>query len=137
MDTKEIQAELGRLKKLEAALLQQQAGMSSQDKIRALEAAQPHIDRKTPEMEALLQAGYKMSIATAKKIIKERDENPQTWPLERYEQAQAMIAAYEAGKAELQPSSTRPGAPLRRAKSTISRGEPMKSTSSTRASKKP
>ena len=108
MDQKEIQAELGRLKKLEAELLSRQAGMSSQDKIRALEDAQPKVGRKTPQMEALLQSGYNMTIDTAKKIISERDKNPQAWPLERYEQAQAMIAAYEAGKAELQPSSTRP-----------------------------
>ena len=96
MDTKEINARLKQIDELRDELLRQQSGMSSQEKIRALEAAQPAVKPKTPEMEALLQAGYGMSIATAKKIVKERDDNPQTWPLERYEQAQAMLAAYEA-----------------------------------------
>ena len=96
MDLRTIQNELGRLKALEAALLHQAASMTSEDKIHALEAAQPHVKPKTPQMEALLQAGYGMTIAEARTIIKERKENPVTWPLEEARKAQAMLEAYEA-----------------------------------------
>jgi len=51
----------------------------------------------TPEMEALLQAGYPdMSVAKAKLIIKERKERPELWPYEMLERAEAFLAAYEA-----------------------------------------
>ncbi len=51
----------------------------------------------TPEMEALLQAGYPdMSVAKAKTIIKERKERPELWPYEMLERAEAFLAAYEA-----------------------------------------
>jgi hypothetical protein len=77
------------------------------DPITALEQAQPKVLPGTPEMEALLQAGYGMSVAEAQKIIKERDENPVAWPLEEYRKAQAMLAAYNATPKQRQPSSTR------------------------------
>lgn len=92
----EILSKLGELDELRAALLGQVSGATSQEKIRALEERQPHVKPKTKEMEALLMTGYNMTIATAKRIIKERDENPLMWPLERYEAAKAMLTAYEA-----------------------------------------
>jgi len=67
-----------------------------QDHVAALEAVQPVIKPGSAEHEAMLQAGYGMTIEEAKKIIKERDENPQTWPLEEYRKAQAMIEAFGA-----------------------------------------
>ena len=106
MKLHEIEAKLKELEELRQALVGQAVGATSQEKIRALEAAQPMVKPKTKEMEALLTAGYGMSVATAKRIIKERDENPLTWPLERYEQATAMIAAYEASPTVV---SKRPG----------------------------
>jgi len=50
---------------------------------------------KTKAMEGLLQAGYPdMSVEKANAIIKERKENPQVWPYEMLERAQAFLAAY-------------------------------------------
>lgn len=55
------------------------------------------IKAKTVERAALLQAGYPdMSVAKAQAIIKERSDNPQSWPYEQLERAQAFLAAYEA-----------------------------------------
>jgi hypothetical protein len=96
MNLADIQRKLGELEELKAALLNQATGMSNADKIRALEAAQPHVKPRTPQAEALLQAGYGMTIAEAKTIIKERKENPAMWPLEEARKAEAMLAAYEA-----------------------------------------
>ena len=54
-----------------------------------------HIKPGTPEMEAMLQAGYPdMNVAKAKTIIKERKENPALWPYEVMERAEAFLAAY-------------------------------------------
>jgi hypothetical protein len=51
----------------------------------------------TPEMEALLQAGYPdMSVDKAKRIIKERQERPELWPYAMLERAEAFLAAYNA-----------------------------------------
>lgn len=107
MSLTQIQAELGRLEQLRAALVGRAATMTSEDKIRALEDAQPHIKPKTPQMEALLQAGYGLTVKEAEAIIKERDANPVTWPLEEYRKAQAFLAAYNTKTPE--PSSTRMG----------------------------
>ena len=95
-DLSQIQTELGRLEQLRAALLNQAAHTTNEDKIKALEKAQPHIKPKTVQMEALLQAGYGMTVEEAKTILKERKENPVAWPLEEARKAQAMLAAYEA-----------------------------------------
>ena len=92
----QIEQRLKELEELRQALIGKAAGATSQEKIAALAEAQPMVKPKTDELEALLMAGYKMTIATAKLIIKERKADPQTWPLERYEDALAMIAAYEA-----------------------------------------
>jgi hypothetical protein len=51
----------------------------------------------TPEMEAFLSVGYDgMTIEKANVIIQERRENPQSWPYEMLEKAQAFLAAYSA-----------------------------------------
>lgn len=51
----------------------------------------------TPEMEAFLSVGYDgMNIEKANTIIRERKENPQSWPYEMLEKAQAFLAAYSA-----------------------------------------
>ena len=96
MTPQQIQSELGKLEQLRNALLQQAGNQTNAAKIKALEAAQPNIQPNTPQMEALLQAGYGMTVKTAEKIIKERDADPVRWPLERYEAAQAMLEAYKA-----------------------------------------
>jgi len=96
MTAHQIQTELGKLEQLRTALLQQAGNMTDAEKITALEDAQPKIKPGTAQMEALLQAGYKMSVKTAEAIIKERDADPARWPLERYEAAQAMLEAYKA-----------------------------------------
>ena len=96
MTQQEINKKLAELEELRSALLHSAASQSSADKIKALEAAQPHVKPKTAQMEALLQAGYGMTVAEAKTIIKERKENPVTWPLEEARKAEAMLAAYEA-----------------------------------------
>ena len=106
MTLAEISQKLGELEQLRAALIHQADGATSADKINALEAAQPHVKPKTPQMEALLQAGYGISISEAKTIIKERKENPAAWPLEEARKADAMLAAYEATPTV---SSTRAG----------------------------
>ena len=65
------------------------------------------IKPKTIEMEQFLQAGYPdMSVAKANAIIKERKENPASWPYEMYEKALAFLAAWEATP---QVTSKRPG----------------------------
>jgi len=96
MELHEIEQRLNELEELRQALVNKATGATSQEKITALAAAQPMVKPKTKQLEALLMAGYKMTIETAKAIIKERKADPQTWPLERYEDALAMIAAYEA-----------------------------------------
>jgi hypothetical protein len=65
------------------------------------------IKPRTPEMEAYLQVGYPgMTVAKAKQIIKERQENPALWPYEQLEMAQAFLEAYEKGPIAI---SMRPG----------------------------
>jgi hypothetical protein len=96
MSLTQIQAELGRLEELRAALVGQARHATNADKIKALEDAQPHIKPKTAQLESLLQAGYGMSVAEAKTVLKERAEDPARWPLEEARKAQAMLAAYEA-----------------------------------------
>lgn len=46
------------------------------------------------EHEQLIAIGYDgMTVAEAKKIVKERDEKPELWPWEEYKKAQAVIEA--------------------------------------------
>ena len=107
MSLTQIQSELGRLDELRAALIGQASAMTNDDKIKALEDAQPHVKPKTVEMEALLQAGYGLTVKEAETIIKERDADPVHWPLEEYRKAQALLAAYNAKTPT--PSSNRAG----------------------------
>jgi len=100
-----IPQEIAKLDELRGALLAQQAQMSAQDRIRALEAAQPKVKPGTPEAETLLATGYGFGLDEAKRIIKERDENPATWPLEEYRKAKAFLEAF---KAQSRPISPRP-----------------------------
>ena len=51
---------------------------------------------KTPELAAFLAAGYGMTIEKAQLIIKERKADPNLWPYEMLEKAEALLAAYEA-----------------------------------------
>jgi len=49
----------------------------------------------TPEIEAFLGAGYAgLTVAKAKLIIDERKKDPNLWPLEKVELAEAFLAAY-------------------------------------------
>jgi Holliday junction resolvasome RuvABC DNA-binding subunit len=88
-----LQKELARVREVEAEIMDRLANQSSDDKIKALEAAQPMIERDTPEMEALLAIGYKMDKAKAERIIAERERQPELWPYEVYEAALAFLAA--------------------------------------------
>ena len=107
MNLSQIQKELGRLEQLRAALIGEAEKTTDADKITALEDAQPHVKPKTKEAEALLMAGYDLSVEECGKIIKERDENPLAWPLEEYRRAGAMLAAYNTKTPT--PSSKRSG----------------------------
>ena len=107
MTLTQIQSELGRLEELRAALLGQAEQMTDEDKIHALEDAQPHVKPGTIEAEALLHAGYGLTVKECETIIKEREADPVRWPLEEARKAQAMLAAYNAKN--FQPSSSRSG----------------------------
>jgi len=109
MSLAQIQSELGRLEQLRAALIHEAGSMTNADKIHALEAAQPHVEPKTIQAEALLQSGYGFTVKEAETIIKERDADPVRWPLEEYRKAQAMLQAYHAKPEQRKPSSTRAG----------------------------
>ena len=64
------------------------------------------IKPNTPEMEAFLALGYGgMTVEKAQTIIKERKENPASWPYSELQRAEAFLAAY---KSKPQVISTRP-----------------------------
>ena len=105
MTAQQIQTELGKLEQLRTALLQQAGNATNAERIEALEAAQPHVKPGTVQMEALLQAGYGMTVKEAETILKERADDPVRWPLEEARKAEALLAAY---KAKPQVISTRP-----------------------------
>jgi len=50
----------------------------------------------TPEMEQHLAAGYGITIDEAKRRVKMFEDNPGTLPWEKYQQAKAMLIAYES-----------------------------------------
>ena len=106
MSATQLRKELARVQEVAAALQGELATLTNDEKIKALEEAQPIVKPGTPEMANLLFLGYGFTVEMARKVIEERDKNPQTWPLERYEQAQAMLAAYEATPV---PTSDRKG----------------------------
>ena len=64
------------------------------------------VRRKTPEMARMVEQGYGMSIEDAKRIIKDWETNPQSWPYEQVQKARGAIAAYETDPV---PISTDPG----------------------------
>ena len=105
---------LGELEELRRELLGQLSNMSNDEKIKALEAAQPMVRHGTPEMEAFLQAGYpNMTVEKAQMIIEERKKKPELWPYEKVEEAEAFLAAYEGNDiivSTRQPWRSRPRA---------------------------
>lgn len=64
------------------------------------------IKPKSPEMEALLQAGYSFTIQNARRIVKEYEAGA-THLMEKADQAKAMIAAYES-TAKIATSTRKP-----------------------------
>ena len=54
------------------------------------------VEPGTPQAEALLAAGYNMTIEEAQQIIAERAKDPHLWPWEDFKAAKAMIEAYTA-----------------------------------------
>lgn len=107
MKASEINKKLAELEELRDELLGQQSRMTSQEKIRALEEAQPKVKIGSKEHAALLEAGYGMTVEQAETIIKERQEKPELWPYEEFVKAKAMLAAFSAKNP--QPSSDRQG----------------------------
>ena len=62
---------------------------------------------KTAAKAALLQAGYSdLTVEKAQTIIEERKKNPQLWPYEQLQRAEAFLSAYES---EARPIATNPG----------------------------
>jgi hypothetical protein len=105
---KELREKLAQLEQLREELLGQAAELTSAERIKALEDAQPKVKPGTPEMETLLSTGYKgMTVERANTIIEERKKDPQAWPLERAEEAQAFLDAYNAK--DRKPTSDRRG----------------------------
>ena len=67
-------------------------------KVNVQEPVSAAIKPGTPAMESYLRVGYPdMTVEKAHMIIKERKENPQSWPYEMLEKAHAFLAAYEQG----------------------------------------
>jgi hypothetical protein len=112
----DLQKELQKVDELRAKLI---AEIKEKDHITALEEAQPMVKYGTEAHERLLETGYGMTIAEAKTIIKERDEQPERWPLEEARKAQAMIAAYQAKPTVL--STRQPWRTRHRSRSTTAR----------------
>ena len=52
------------------------------------------IEVGSPEHEQQLIAAYGMSADEARKIIKERDDNPSTWPWNDYKKAQEFLKVF-------------------------------------------
>ena len=69
----------------------------------------PVVAHGSPEHEALVAAGYQMTAEEAKAIIKERETNPALHSHEDVRNAKAMLAAVKPSKAQLKPSSDKPG----------------------------
>ena len=113
MKKQDLVKKLAELDQLRDALLGQVASLSNDEKIKALEAAQPKVEPGTPEMEALLHHGYHMTAEEAEHIIASREKDPHTYPFDVYQSAKAFLAAYNA-TAEVvstrEPWQTRPRA---------------------------
>lgn len=57
----------------------------------------------TPEHERLVEAGYGMTREKAETIIRERKENPASWPYDLFEKAQAFLAQLKAQPVPIDP----------------------------------
>lgn len=101
----DLHAQLKEIDALRERVLGQLATQTDDDKIRALEMAQPMVKLGSKEHEALLATGYRFDKAEAQKIIKERDADPRVWPFEMYQKAKAFLEALNIKK--VLPSSTR------------------------------
>ena len=99
-----LQQELRKVEAVRAELLGRLANATTDDRITALEEAQPKAVPGSKAHEALLASGYGFDKAGAVQIIKERDADPRVWPFEKYQQAKAFL---EALKAKPQVISTR------------------------------
>jgi len=86
------------LNELQAAIQGKLAAQTSDDKIKALEMAQPMVKYGSPEHATLLSTGYGFTVEEAKQIIAERDKDPHTWPFEMYQKAKAMLEAFNVKK---------------------------------------
>ena len=84
------------LNELQAAIQGELASQTTDDKIEALENAQPKVKYGSKEHAALLATGYGFTIEGAKQIIKERDADPRVWPFEEYQKAKAMLEQFAA-----------------------------------------
>jgi len=92
-----IRKKLAEIDVLKDQLLGNLSSQSTNDKIKALEAAQPMVKPGTPEMETLLGSGYDgMTVEKAKTIIDERKTSPHLWPYEMMDKARAFLQAYSA-----------------------------------------
>lgn len=65
-----------------------------------------YIKPGSPQHELMVQVGYNMTKEKAETIIKERKANPQSWPYEMQEKAEAFLAQLEA---QPQVVSKKPG----------------------------
>jgi len=92
----DLQAQLKKIRTLEAEVLGQLATQTDDDKIEALEKAQPMVKPGSKEHEALLATGYGFDKKQAETIIKERAERPELWPYAMKEKAEAFLAALKA-----------------------------------------
>lgn len=74
-----------------AVAIKQQQQLLEESQGQVVQNVQPG----TEPMEKLLQVGYRMDLAEARLIIKERESDPHTHPYEAYKRAKAMLAAFE------------------------------------------
>lgn len=76
---------------------------TKQEEIKKLEDTVTRVKRGTPEMEALLEIGYNMTVEEAQQIIREYDKNPLTHDYARVRDAKAMLSAFETDSIPVSP----------------------------------
>lgn len=86
------------LDEIQAAIAGELAKQTNDDKIQALEDAQPKVAFGSAEHAALLTTGYGFTVDEAKQIIAEREKDPHAWPFVEYQKAKAMLAAFNVKK---------------------------------------
>jgi len=74
----------------------------------ALKGAQV-VERGSPQHIGMIESGYGMMVEDAHAVIKEREQNPALHSIEDAKKARAMLAQIKPTKAQLQPSSDKPG----------------------------